>query len=142
LRIAAVALAVLYFAVALLHALHPSLVMFLSIPLADWFRLVMGGVAALGILIVSCGYWALGENWAPPVTGVKKGTVLVSTGLYGFVRHPIYSGAFIFLPTPTLLAANLLILVPFFGIATHLLLLSRLESLVGLPMRSRNQAVE
>jgi hypothetical protein len=36
----------------------------------------------------------------------------------------------------------LLILISFIGIPTHLLLLSRLESLVGLPMRSRNQAVE
>lgn len=85
LRIAALALAPLYFAGALLYALLPGLVMFLSIPLPDWFRLVMVGLAALGILFVSWEYWALGVNWAPSVSGVKKDTVLVTTGLYGFV---------------------------------------------------------
>ncbi len=112
LRIAALALAGLYFGGALLYALLPSLVMFLSILLPDWFRVVMVGLAALGISFVSCGYWALGKNWAPSVSGVKKDTVLVTTGLYGFVRHPIYLGAFIFLAALTLVAANLLILLP------------------------------
>jgi protein-S-isoprenylcysteine O-methyltransferase Ste14 len=112
LRMAAIVLAVLYFVGALVYAILPSWVMFLSIPLPDWFRLVMVGVAALGILFVSWGYWALGKNWAPSVSGVRKDTVMVTTGLYGFVRHPIYLGAFIFLAALTLVAANLLILLP------------------------------
>lgn len=110
LRIAALALAVLYFAGALLYSLLPGWAMFFSILLPDWFRLVMVGVAALGILFVSWGDWALGKNWAPSVSGVKKDAVLVTTGLYGFVRHPIYSGVFIFLAALTFVAANLLIL--------------------------------
>jgi protein-S-isoprenylcysteine O-methyltransferase Ste14 len=120
LRIAALALAVLYFAGALLYALLPGWVMFFSILLPDWFRLVMVGVAALGISFVSWGYWALGKNWAPSVSGVKKDAVLVTTGLYGFVRHPIYSGAFIFLAALTLVAANLLILLPTLALVTLL----------------------
>jgi protein-S-isoprenylcysteine O-methyltransferase Ste14 len=112
LRMAAIVLAFLYFVGALVYAILPSWVMFLSIPLPDWFRLVMVGVAALGILFVSWGYWALGKNWAPSVSGVRKDTVMVTTGLYGFVRHPIYLGAFIFLAALTLVAANLLILLP------------------------------
>jgi protein-S-isoprenylcysteine O-methyltransferase Ste14 len=105
-------LAVFYFAAALLYALLPGWVMFFSILLPDWFRLVMVGVAALGILFVWWGCWVLGKNWAPSVSGVKKDAVLVTTGLYGVVRHPIYSGAFIFLAALTLVAANLLILLP------------------------------
>jgi protein-S-isoprenylcysteine O-methyltransferase Ste14 len=120
LRIVALALAVLYFAGTLLYALLPSLVMFLSIPLPDWFRLVMVGLAALGISFVSWGYWALGKNWAPSVSGVKKDTVLVTTGLYGFVRHPIYLGAIIFLAALALVAANLLILLPTLALLTLL----------------------
>jgi protein-S-isoprenylcysteine O-methyltransferase Ste14 len=72
----------------------------------------MVAAAVLGILFVSWGYWALGKNWAPSVSGVRKDTVLVTAGLYGFVRHPIYLGAFIFLAALTLVAANLLILLP------------------------------
>jgi protein-S-isoprenylcysteine O-methyltransferase Ste14 len=112
LRIEAVTLAVIYLAGALLYALFPSLVMFLSILFPDWFRLVMVGVAVLGVLVVLWGYWALGKNWAPSVSGVRKDTVLVTDGIYGFVRHPIYLGAFVFLAALTLVAANLIILLP------------------------------
>jgi protein-S-isoprenylcysteine O-methyltransferase Ste14 len=120
LRTAALALAVLYFAGAILYALLPGWVMFFSIPLPDWFRVVMVGVAALGILFVSWGYWVLGKNWAPSVSGVKKDSVLVTAGLYGFVRHPIYSGAFIFLTALSLVTANLLILLPTLALLTLL----------------------
>jgi protein-S-isoprenylcysteine O-methyltransferase Ste14 len=71
----------------------------------------MVSIAALGMLFVLWGYWALGSNWAPSVSGVRKDTVLVTTGLYGFVRHPIYLGAFIFLAALSLIAANLFILL-------------------------------
>jgi protein-S-isoprenylcysteine O-methyltransferase Ste14 len=72
----------------------------------------MVGVAVLGILLVSWGYWVLGKNWAPSVSGVRSDTVLVTSGVYGFVRHPIYLGAFIFLAALALVATNLLILLP------------------------------
>jgi protein-S-isoprenylcysteine O-methyltransferase Ste14 len=112
LRIGAVAMAVIYFAGALLYALLLGWVMFLSILLPDWFRLVMVGVAVLGVLFVIWGYWALGKNWAPSVSGARKDTVLVTNGIYSLVRHPIYLGAFIFLAALALVAANLIILLP------------------------------
>jgi protein-S-isoprenylcysteine O-methyltransferase Ste14 len=120
LRIVAVTLGVLYFAGALLYALLPGSVMFLSIPLSDWFRVVMVGVAALGVLLVSWGYWALGKNWAPSVNGVRKDTVLVTGGPYAIVRHPIYLGAFVFLAALSLVAANLFILLSTLGLLTLL----------------------
>jgi protein-S-isoprenylcysteine O-methyltransferase Ste14 len=120
LRIAAAALAIIYFAGAILYAVLPGWVMFFSILLPDWFRLVMVGVAVLGVLFVSWGYWALGKNWAPSVSGVRKDTVLVTNGLYGFVRHPIYLGAFIFLVALSLVAANLVILLPTLALLTLL----------------------
>jgi protein-S-isoprenylcysteine O-methyltransferase Ste14 len=112
LRVGAFAFAVPYFVGALLYALLPSWVMFLSIQLPDLFRLVMVGVAVVGLVLVSWGYWALGKNWAPSVSGVKRDAVLVTTGLYRFVRHPVYLGAFIFMTALALVAANLLILLP------------------------------
>jgi protein-S-isoprenylcysteine O-methyltransferase Ste14 len=72
----------------------------------------MVGVAVLGILLLSWGYSALGKNWFPSVSGVRRDTVLVTSGLYGLVRHPIYLGAFVFLAALALLAANSLILLP------------------------------
>jgi protein-S-isoprenylcysteine O-methyltransferase Ste14 len=112
LRIATVVLAIIYSAGALLYALLPSWVIYLSILLPDWLRLAMVGAAILGILLVSTGYWALGKNWAPSLSGVRKGTALVTNGPYGFIRHPIYLGVFIFLAALSLVAANLVILLP------------------------------
>jgi protein-S-isoprenylcysteine O-methyltransferase Ste14 len=76
----------------------------------------MVGAAVLGILFLSWGYWALGRNWAPSVSGVRSDTVLVTTGLYGFVRHPIYLGIFIFIGALALVAANLIIVLPTMGL--------------------------
>jgi len=112
LRIAAAALAIIYFAGALVYALVPSWVMFFSILLPDWLRLGMVSAAVLGILLVSWAYRALGKNWAPSVSGVRKDAVLVTNGLYSCVRHPIYLGAFIFLVALSLVAANLIVLLP------------------------------
>ena len=112
LRVTALVLAVVYFGGTLFYVLLPSWIMFLSIPLPDWFRLIMVGVAVLGLSFVFWGYWALGKNWAPSVSGVRRDTVLVTTGLYGFVRHPIYLGIFISLSALALMAANLLVLLP------------------------------
>ena len=112
LRIEALALAVLYFTGSSFYALLPSWGVFFSIPFPEWFRLIMVGVAALGILCASWGFQGLGKNWAPSVSGVRKDTVFVSTGIYGVVRHPIYFGIFIFLTAMTLVAANLLVLLP------------------------------
>ena len=120
LRIAAVALAIIYFAGALLYAIVPGCAMFFSILLPDWLRLVMVGAAVVGILFVSWGYRALGKNWAPSVSGVRKDTVLVTNGLYACVRHPIYLGAFIFLVALSLVAANLIILLPTLALLTLL----------------------
>jgi len=112
LRFAALVLAVIYFGGALFYALFPSWAMFLSVRLPDWFRLIMFGAAVLGLSFVLWGYWALGKNWAPSVSGVRKDTVLVTSGLYGFVRHPIYLGIFISLSALALMVANLLVLLP------------------------------
>jgi protein-S-isoprenylcysteine O-methyltransferase Ste14 len=72
----------------------------------------MVGVAVRGLSFVLWGYSVLGKNWAPSVSGVRNDTVLVTTGLYGFVRHPIYLGIFISLSTLALMVANLLVLLP------------------------------
>jgi len=112
LRIVALSFAALYFAGAVLYALSPSWVIFLSIPVVEWFRLVMVGVAVLGISFVLWALRSLGKNWAPSLSGVRKDTFLVTTGPHRIVRHPVYFGASIFLVALALLAANFLILLP------------------------------
>ena len=56
------------------------------------------GVSLIGFLLAVAGLafsvWArlyLGSNWSPIAT-LKKDQILVTSGPYGIVRHPIYSG--------------------------------------------------
>ena len=69
-------------------------------PLIDRFR---GPVVLrfIGLILLGCGVWVavqgyrvLGTNHSPWVTPVADGQV-VATGIYGYVRHPIYLGWFI-----------------------------------------------
>jgi protein-S-isoprenylcysteine O-methyltransferase Ste14 len=120
LRNAALVLAAIYFVAALLYVRLPSWITFLSIPLPDWFRLVMAGIATLGLSVILLGIWTLGKNWAPSVSGVRKDAVLVTSSPYDIVRHPIYLGAFIFLIALCLVSANLVIILPTIAILTML----------------------
>jgi protein-S-isoprenylcysteine O-methyltransferase Ste14 len=112
LRIVAIALAFPYFIGALLYALFPGWITFLSITLPDWFRLIMVGVSTPAILFTMWGLRTLGKNWAPSMSGVRNDTVLVTDGPYGIVRNPIYLGALIFIPSLALVAASWLLLLP------------------------------
>jgi protein-S-isoprenylcysteine O-methyltransferase Ste14 len=66
-----------------------------SVPL--WVQ----ALGALSILLsVVIGYWTMRENsFAAPVVKIQKdrGQTVISTGLYGYVRHPMYVSALLFL---------------------------------------------
>ena len=56
------------------------------------------GIAALGFAII---FTAQAQNaYAEPIVEIQedRGQVLIDTGLYAYVRHPMYSGALIFFP--------------------------------------------
>lgn len=123
-RVVAVALAVPYFVGVLLYTLLPSWISFLQIPLPDWFRSIIACVAAVGTLFGVWGIRVLGKNWAPSLSGVRNDTVLVTTGPYSIVRNPIYLGAFVFILSLALVAANWLILLP--GLALSVILYTQM----------------
>ncbi|MGA2784697.1 MAG: isoprenylcysteine carboxylmethyltransferase family protein [Candidatus Bathyarchaeia archaeon] len=117
LHIVALALfAPFWFGGVILYAILPSWIMFLSIPLPDWFRLIMAGIAALSIPFTLWGYRTLGKNWVHALDPSKflhrKGETLVTNGPYRYVRNPIYLGAFTFIIALALVAANWLLLLP------------------------------
>jgi protein-S-isoprenylcysteine O-methyltransferase Ste14 len=66
-----------------------------SVPL--WVQ----ALGALSILLsVVIGYWTMRENsFAAPVVKIQKdrGQTVISTGLYDYVRHPMYVSALLFL---------------------------------------------
>ena len=117
LHIVALALfAPFWFGGIILYAILPGWIVFLSISLPDWFRLIMVGVAVLSIPFTLWGYRTLGKNWVhalePSKFQHRKGEALVTSGPYHYVRNPIYLGAFAFIVALALVAANWLILLP------------------------------
>ena len=127
LHIVALALfAPIWFGGILLYALFPNWILFLSIPLPDWFRLTMAAVASLGILFALWGFRILGRNWVhalePSKFLQKKGEPLVTNGPYRYIRNPIYLGSFTFVIALALVAANWLLLLPSLFIVTFIYL--------------------
>jgi protein-S-isoprenylcysteine O-methyltransferase Ste14 len=112
----------LWFGGLVLYAILPSWIMFLSIPLPDWFRLIMVGVTALSISFTLWGYRTLGKNWVhafePSMFLRRKREILVTSGPYHYVRHPIYLGAFTFIIAQALVAANWFLLLPALAVVT------------------------
>ncbi len=56
----------------------------------EWYWVGVAMTAA-GMLFSIWARWQLGSNWSQAVT-VKKDHELITSGPYGFVRHPIYTG--------------------------------------------------
>ena len=119
LRIADVALlsfAPFWFGGIILYAILPSWITFLSIPLPDWFRLIMVVADILSITFAVWGYRTLGKNWShalePSKFRQKAEDALVTTGPYRYVRNPIYLGSFSLMVAQALVAANWLVLLP------------------------------
>jgi len=114
--VARASLAPLWWAGMILYTLLPSWIVFLSIPLPDWFRLIMVSVTALSIPLTLWGFLTLGKNWVhvldPSTFQRRKTATLVTSGPYHYVRHPMYLGAFAFLLAQALVAASWLILLP------------------------------
>jgi protein-S-isoprenylcysteine O-methyltransferase Ste14 len=106
----------------ILYIIIPNWIMFLSIPLPNWFRLIMAGLATVSIPFTIWAYRTIGRNWVhalePSNFKQKKTDELVTKGPYHYVRNPIYLGSFTFIIALALLAANLLLLLPSLVIIT------------------------
>ena len=82
----------------------------LSLP--GWLRGLGGILFLAGDLLFFWTRRALGENWSP-VKGVDQSLHLVTRGPYRFIRHPMYAAMFLVTGGMFLLAANLLVGIPY-----------------------------
>jgi protein-S-isoprenylcysteine O-methyltransferase Ste14 len=94
------------------YAIYPDMMTTFSFPLPDWLRWVMVAVSIVTIPSMMWGYHALGKAWTPPKLLLRKEHVLVTSGPYHYVRHPIYAAGFTFMVTLAMATANWLVLLP------------------------------
>jgi protein-S-isoprenylcysteine O-methyltransferase Ste14 len=112
-RIAARAiLAPFWFLGFVLYAIYPDWMAAFSIPLPDLLRWIMVAASIATIPFMMWGYRTLGKAWTPPKLLLGREHVLVTSGPYHYIRHPIYTAGFTFMVTLAISTANWLVLVP------------------------------
>jgi protein-S-isoprenylcysteine O-methyltransferase Ste14 len=94
-------------------------------------------VGAVFVLVsVASGYWVMRENsFAAPVVKIQKerGQRVISTGPYGYVRHPMYAGALFYLIGVPLMLGSWwgLALAPLLAFVLGLRIIAEEETLRG-----------
>ena len=58
--------------------------------MSAWIGWVGAGLFAYSIYLLYLSHADLGKNWSP-VLGIKEEHTLVTTGIYKYVRHPMYT---------------------------------------------------
>ena len=89
----------------MLYMINPAWVKWSQMELPDWLRWIGAGISALGIPLFFWMFRCLSKNLTDTVV-VREEHNLVTTGIYGWVRHPLYSIAAILVVGFTLLTAN------------------------------------
>ena len=89
----------------ILYMIQPAWTNWSHMELPDGLRWIGAGISAMGIPLFFWMFRCLGKNITDTVV-VRKEHNLVTTGIYRWVRHPLYSIAAMLLVGFTLLTAN------------------------------------
>jgi len=64
---------------------------FIQLSLPEIFKFIMYPIMILGVFIIVISFFQLGSNLSPFPSPLKHST-LITSGLFKFMRHPIYTG--------------------------------------------------
>jgi protein-S-isoprenylcysteine O-methyltransferase Ste14 len=78
---------------------------FASYALPPWAGWLGAAVFLCALLLLRSAYAALGVNWSPKID-VRAGQALVTEGIYRRIRHPIYTGMWLWVIAQPLLIQN------------------------------------
>ena len=67
-----------------------------TISLPEWFKLGVLTFTVIGIIIIVLSFYQLGSNLSPFPSPVKN-AALITTGIFKYLRHPIYTGILLIL---------------------------------------------
>ncbi len=94
----------------ILYAAHPASMRWFSLPVPSWCRWLGFGLSVISLLLLVWVQAALGRHWSGSLQ-LRREHTLVTTGPYGWVRHPMYSVLMAFMIGSSLTSANLLFAV-------------------------------
>ena len=92
-------------AILILYAINHSWVKALSFTLPGWLRWVGFSVGWLGVLLTGWSELELDRQFSPQLQ-LRQDHQLITSGPYGTIRHPLYTGIFTFGLSLALVSAN------------------------------------
>lgn len=98
---------------------------FANYALPEWAGWLGVAVLALALFVFARGHADLKKNWSPTLE-IYEGHDLVTGGIYGVIRHPMYASQWLFNIAQALLLQNwiaglagLVVFVPFYWLRVH-----------------------
>jgi protein-S-isoprenylcysteine O-methyltransferase Ste14 len=96
------------------YVINPNWLALAALPLPDWLRWTGLGVAVLGFILLQWAQNTLGRNWSDRPRMMKE-QMLITSGPYHWMRHPIYFAFLLILGSTLLISANWLIGLSWLG---------------------------
>ena len=94
--------------VAFLWVINPNWFSWSNLDLPVWLRWVGAGIGVITIVLSYFIHHTLGQSFTPTLQ-TTKGHRLVTEGIYGWIRHPIYTTFFLLFIASFLMSTNWLI---------------------------------
>jgi protein-S-isoprenylcysteine O-methyltransferase Ste14 len=104
----------------LLWLINPAWVRWSALPLPDWLRWIGVALGGVAVALAYLAHRALGDSFTPTLM-TRQEHYLVTSGVYRWVRHPVYGSYFTSVASSFLLTSNWL--VGFLG-SVYLLLIA------------------
>ena len=89
----------------MLYCLRPDWMLWSSLPFPVRLRWSGLALAATGFVLLQWSQWTLGRNWSDKPR-IMTEQVLMATGPYRWIRHPIYAAFLLILSAPLFVSAN------------------------------------
>lgn len=118
-------LSVVGFVTVIAHVANPEWMRWADLPFPAWLRWTGVGIALLGFFLLQWSQNTLGRNWSDTPRMMKE-QVLITSGPYQYIRHPIYTAFLLILGSTFLISANWMIGVAWIGMVI-LEIASRIE---------------
>jgi protein-S-isoprenylcysteine O-methyltransferase Ste14 len=98
----------------IIFAVKPSWLAFASLSFSHWVRWAGVALALAGFALLQWAQVALGKSWSDTPRMMKE-QMLITSGPYQSIRHPIYTAFILILSSPLLISANWLIGLTWMG---------------------------